>query len=75
MPEKSQRLHKKQAVHINFQDDLPFHIISLNSLNYLNEKLSHPIPMDRFRPNFVVSGCPAHSEDHLNLFTIGSCKF
>ena len=37
-------------------------IASEESLDLLNSKLDSPIPMDRFRPNIVVTGCDPHAE-------------
>ena len=40
-----------------FSDGFPFLLTSQSSLVALNEKLSTPITMERFRPNIVVDGC------------------
>ena len=46
-------------------------MISQESLDLLNSKLSEPVPMIRFRPNLVVSGGRSHEEDSLRRFRIG----
>jgi hypothetical protein len=50
-------------------------LLSEASLEGLNRRLSLPVPMDRFRPNIVVSGCPAHAEDGWRKVRIGSVDF
>lgn len=46
-----------------FSDGFPLLLISEASLADLNSRLSQPLPMNRFRPNLVVSGLPAYGED------------
>uniref|UniRef100_UPI003593293F MOSC domain-containing protein n=1 Tax=Aquiflexum sp. TaxID=1872584 RepID=UPI003593293F len=41
---------------VSFADGMPYLLIGQASLDDLNSKLEHPVPMDRFRPNFVFSG-------------------
>ena len=59
----------------SFADITPFLIIGENSLNDLNKKLATPIPMSRFRPNFVFSGGGAFCEDGWDEFKIGQIHF
>jgi uncharacterized protein YcbX len=60
-------LNPKYAVspddHTGFADGYPILMISEESLYDLNSRLEVPVPMDRFRPNLVVSGCTAFDED------------
>mmetsp|Transcript_30683 Transcript_30683/g.47456 ORF Transcript_30683/g.47456 Transcript_30683/m.47456 type:complete len:345 (+) Transcript_30683:49-1083(+) len=61
-------------------DQAPYLLISEESLAALNEKRAGedlpPVPMSRFRPNFVVSNCDgAHAEDGWSTVTIGDSKF
>lgn len=60
---------------VAFSDAYPFLIISEASLGDLNDRLlaqgSEALPMNRFRPNFVVSGCPAFAEDTWPRIRIG----
>lgn len=60
---------------ISFADGFPFLLLSEASLEGLNRRLSLPVPMDRFRPNIVVSGCPAHAEDSWRQLRIGDVDF
>lgn len=48
---------------VSFADGYPILVISEASLAELNSRLPDPLPMDRFRPNLVVRGIPAHAED------------
>lgn len=56
-------------------DGFPFLLVSLNSLNSLNDAMKLNLPMSRFRPNLVVSGCAAYAEDTWREITIGSIGF
>jgi MOSC domain-containing protein len=46
-----------------FTDGFPILLISEASLDDLNSRLENPVPMDRFRPNIVVSGTVPFEED------------
>lgn len=66
--------------HINYEnvslaDAYPFLIIGQRSLDDLNTKLKKPLPMNRFRPNFVFTGGEAFCEDSWKEFSIGSGLF
>ena len=56
---------------IAFADGHEFLVISEASLSDLNGRLDAALPMDRFRPNIVVAGCPPYAEDGWTAFTIG----
>lgn len=61
---------------VGFADGFPFLLISEASLAGLNEKLEQPVPMDRFRPNLVVSGVnKPHGEDEWKRFRLGEIEF
>jgi len=63
------------GAHTAFADGYPVLVIGEASLADLNARLaqqrSPALPMNRFRPNVVVSGLDAHEEDHLD--TLGAC--
>ncbi|MBI5771041.1 MAG: MOSC domain-containing protein [Verrucomicrobia bacterium] len=73
----------KPAAHpgdnVTFADAVPLLVISEASLAALNDRLvargEDPVPMDRFRPNLVVTGCPAHAEDAWPRFRLGEIVF
>ncbi|MEQ8751885.1 MAG: MOSC domain-containing protein [Coleofasciculus sp. G1-WW12-02] len=60
---------------VSFADGFPFLLISQASLQDLNQRLEQPVPMNRFRPNLVVSGCEAFAEDSWRHIRIGSIPF
>jgi uncharacterized protein YcbX len=40
----------------------------------LNSRLVEPLPMNRFRPNLVVTGGPAYAEDEWHRIEIGGIR-
>jgi len=60
---------------VSLADAYPFLIIGEASLKDLNSRMKTPLPMNRFRPNFVFSGGQPYEEDSWKEFTIGSNKF
>jgi hypothetical protein len=60
---------------VSFADAYPFLLIGESSLADLNEKLEKKLPMNRFRPNFVVSGSEAFAEDFWKKIRIGNTIF
>lgn len=79
MPEKSIRqVDERYALaddYVSFADAYPFLLIGQASLDDLNSRLTEPMPMDRFRPNFVVSGAEPFGEDGWHGLRIGSSLF
>jgi uncharacterized protein len=60
---------------VGFADGFAFLLISEASLEDLNTRLEDPLPMNRFRPNFVVRGCGPYAEDGWSRLRIGSVPF
>ncbi len=60
---------------VAFSDGFPFLIISENSLGSLNNDMALNLPMTRFRPNLVVSGCEGYAEDSWREISIGAIDF
>lgn len=79
LPEDSRRPIKARYQvnyeQVSFADAFPFLLISEASLADLNQRLEQPVPMNRFRPNLVVSGCEAFAEDSWQSIKIGSVTF
>ncbi|MDQ3101760.1 MAG: MOSC domain-containing protein [Bacteroidota bacterium] len=84
MPVQSKRrTDGRYAKSLNsFSDGFPYLIVSQASLDDLNEKLARSgssgamqIPMDRFRPNFVIAGGEAFQEDQWRSISIGEIGF
>lgn len=55
-----------------FTDGFPLLLIGEASLADLNTRLKEPLPMDRFRPNLVISGLAPYEEDHLDMLSAGA---
>ena len=60
---------------VNFQDGYPLLLISEASLDDLNSQLPERLPMNRFRPNLVVSGCEPFAEDSWDVIEINGVRF
>lgn len=61
--------------HVSLADAYPFLVIGQSSLDDLNSKLKEPVPMNRFRPNFVFTGGNPFEEDQWRDVTIGNNRF
>jgi uncharacterized protein YcbX len=57
-----------------FADGYPLLLISQASLDDLNSRLQQPLPMKRFRPNLVITGCEPYAEDRWKNFQIGDIR-
>ncbi len=80
MPEETHRkvnyyYKVKTDDHVSFADGYPFLMIGENSLADLNSRLETALPMNRFRPNFVVSDSEAFAEDSWKKIRIGETVF
>jgi uncharacterized protein YcbX len=80
MPETTERrVNRYYKVHqqdvVSLADGYPFMLLGEGSLADLNSRLETPLPMDRFRPNFVVSGSGPFEEDTWKKISIGDNVF
>lgn len=79
MPDDEKRIVEKKFINdehiVSFADAYPYLIIGQSSLNDLNERLEIPIPINRFRPNFVFTGGYPFEEDNWNDFKIENVEF
>ena len=57
-----------------FTDIAPVLVTNEATLDDLNGRLASPVPMDRFRPNVVVSGLDAFEEDDLTALAGGGLR-
>ena len=48
-----------------FTDGFPLLVLSRASLDDLNARLPHPLPLDRFRTSLLIDGCEAYAEDRM----------
>ena len=60
---------------VSLADGYPVLVTSLSSLDDLNRRLESPVPMDRFRPNLVLSSDAPYVEDHWKRLRIGEVEF
>ncbi|XP_020576734.1 mitochondrial amidoxime reducing component 2 [Phalaenopsis equestris] len=58
-----------------FSDGYPYLVISQGSLDFLNELLKEPLPINRFRPNILVDGCAPFSEDLWKVTKLNNIAF
>lgn len=79
MPEETNRQVDTHYARNNeitsFSDGFPFLLIGQSSLDDLNRRLPEPLPMNRFRPNVVVSGSTPYEEDQWRQFLINRIQF
>jgi uncharacterized protein YcbX len=79
MPDDEKRIVEKKYINdehiVSFADAYPFLIIGQSSLDDLNTRLDKPIPMNRFRTNFVFTGGKPYEEDNWKDFKIGELSF
>ncbi len=60
---------------VSFADGFPYMIIGQASLDELNTRLDHALPINRFRPNLVFTGGQAFEEDTWEAFWVGKQPF
>ena len=83
MPDDSERYSNSkyagEGKRVGFADGYAFLVIGEASLADLNTRLAargHPaLPMNRFRPNLVVSGSAPYAEDNWQELRIGGAAF
>jgi uncharacterized protein len=56
----------------SYADGFPLLVTLKESLDDLNSRMAAPLPMNRFRPNIVIEGAPAWSEDGWKRLRIGA---
>jgi hypothetical protein len=62
--------------HVSFADGYPISLISEESVADLNNRVSKALPMNRFRPNIVISGSEiAFGEDYISRAKLGEVVF
>lgn len=75
-PESHQRkVENPYSNQLSLADAYPILLIGQSSLDDLNNRMNAPLPMNRFRPNIVVTGSAAFAEDNWKSFSIGTAQF
>ncbi len=59
---------------VSLADGYPLLVVTEASLIMLNEHLTSPVGIERFRPNLVVSGTAPHEEDDWRRVQVGSVQ-
>jgi uncharacterized protein YcbX len=62
------------AAQLAFSDGYPILVCNEASLADLNVRMPEPIPMERFRPNIVLTGLSAFEEDRIDVLQMGSIE-
>jgi uncharacterized protein len=79
MPDSTQRkVESSYAIDndvTSFADDFHVLLIGEASLEDLNSRLEESLPMNRFRPNFVMKGGMPFEEDTIGQFSINGINF
>lgn len=77
MPDGTLRTTDPDYAHapVALHDGFPALITSQASLDELNTRLGTPVPMERFRPNFVIDGGLPFQEDVWKEITLGQVRF
>ena len=60
------------GVPLSFSDGYPLLVTTTASLEALNGWLAEPLPMNRFRPNVVITGSTAFAEDRWQRLRVGA---
>lgn len=60
---------------VSFADGYPLLLVNTESLRALNERLETAVPVERFRPNLVIEGFSAFSEDRWKRIRVGDSIF
>lgn len=79
VPPDHERMLDEWHGRITFTDSTPLHLTSLSSLDDLNARIlergAAPVPMERFRPNIVVSGLAGpFAEDAVRSYAVGAAR-
>ena len=78
MPETTKRFVDRTYAEnkiVSFADAYPFLLIGQASLDDLNSRMKVPVPLNRFRTNFVFTGGKPFEEDNWQKFKIGNVTF
>lgn len=75
IPNDANRKSRVGNSNLGFADAYPFLVVSDSSLADLNSKMEEKLPMNRFRPNIVITGCEPYFEDTMSDFQVSGVKF
>ncbi len=75
MPDKGTRTTELGGDKVAFADAYPFLLTSEETLQSLNSQMEKALPMNRFRPNIVMKGGEAFTENKIGSFMINDISF
>ena len=79
MPEDTRRTVSREFTAgegiVSFADGFPLLLIGESSLDDLNTRLAEPLPVNRFRPNLMVTGSAPYAEDDWKQVRVGEVLF
>lgn len=73
--ESTRRVVNRPDMQLSFSDAFPFLLINQASLDELSKRVGRDMPVERFRPNLLVRGAAAFSEDNWRRVRIGEVNF
>ncbi|WON78232.1 YcbX family protein [Serratia sp. UGAL515B_01] len=71
----TRRVTKHPEIPLSFADGYPYLLINEASFQDLQQRCPSSIKLEQFRPNIVVTGAPAWSEDSWQVIRIGNVMF
>jgi uncharacterized protein YcbX len=63
LPRAASTQYAAEGTMVSYADGFPLLVTLTSSLEDLNRRMPQALPMNRFRPNIVISGAPAWAED------------
>jgi uncharacterized protein YcbX len=66
--------YSPEEAYVAFADGYPELLLSEASVADLGQRAKQVFPVDRFRPNIVVTGCEPYAEDHWKRIRIGQIE-
>ena len=74
-PEMTRRIRRFPEIPLSFADGYPYLLINQASFDALQQRCPAPIKLPQFRPNFVIDGVNAFTEDSWKVIRIGEVIF
>lgn len=74
-PQLTRRVNKHPEIPLSFADGYPYLLVNEASFLDLQQRCPGSIKLEQFRPNLVVTGSPAWSEDGWQVIRVGDVIF
>ena len=72
LPRAASTQYAAEGTQVSYADGFPLLVTVTASLGDLNKRMQKSLPMNRFRPNLVISGAAAWAEDSWKKIRVGS---